>query len=110
MPIRLGLLVYPLFAFAVAMSQKGAASKFAEAGAVSLETARRPNSLGIMNLDSVRDAARKGILVSTGDGRFYINQPVFRWRRRLMWAWLIGGGIVIIALTLLSFLPVRGSP
>lgn len=105
MPLRLSLVVYPLFAFAVAMSQKGVASKFAEAGAISPETARKPSSLFVRDMDAVRSAARKGVLVSTGDGRFYVNQPVYRRRQRWMWGLLIGGGVVIAALTVVAYMP-----
>ena len=44
MPLRLGLLVYPLLVFAATASQKGMLSKFVKAGADAPERARKPSS------------------------------------------------------------------
>jgi hypothetical protein len=105
MPLRLTLLVYPLFAIAVAASRNGGIGPFLQAGAISPETARKPASLCIRNVDAVRSAARRGILIDVGNGRYYLNQGKYRRRRRLTTAVLVSAGVVIGLLTILAFMP-----
>lgn len=102
MPLRIGLIIYPLFAVAVAGSKGGVVSKFARAHATSPGTARKPASLSIRDLDTVRSAARHGLLVATGDGRYYVNLPRYVRRQRWVKAGLIAAGVIILLVTLLA--------
>lgn len=105
MPLRLSLLVYPLFAIAVAASRNSAIGPFLQARAISPETARKPASLCIRDVDAVRRAARRGILIDAGRGRYYVNQRKYLRRRRVVTAAIVGAGLIVGALTILSFLP-----
>jgi hypothetical protein len=105
MPLRLGLLVYPLFAIAVAASHGGVVRKFQAEGAVSPETAVKPASLCILDVDAVQAAARRGALLKTDDGRYYVNQAKYRRRTRLFATVVIVGGLALLAVTIISFLP-----
>ncbi len=102
MPMRLGLLVYPAFAIAVAASRGGIVSKFARAGAFSPETARKPASLSIHDLEMVKSVAKRGMLVAASDGRYYVNRPRYERRRRYINAGLLCAGALIAGVTLLS--------
>jgi len=105
MPLRLSLLVYPLFAITVAASRNSAIGPFLQARAISSETARKPASLCIRDVDAVRRAARRGILIDAGRGRYYVNQRKYLRRRRVVTAAIVGAGLIVGALTILSFLP-----
>lgn len=105
MPLRLGLLVYPLFVGAIALSKKGVVSKFVQAGATAPERARKPASLEIRDIDAVKSAARRGTLIAMGDGRYYANLPKIRRGNRLFWGFMIGGGVVTAALAAIAFWP-----
>jgi hypothetical protein len=105
MPLRLSLLVYPLFAIAVAASRNGVIGPFLQARAISPETARKPASLCVRDVDAVRRAARRGVLIDAGKGRYYVNRRKYLHRKRLFTAALIGAGVVVGVLTILSFLP-----
>jgi hypothetical protein len=108
MPLRIGLLVYPMFVMAIALGQRGPVGKFIRAGAVSPETARRPASLDIMYIDTVQAAVKRGILVRTGDGRYYVNLRVHHQRRRRIAIALavVTGAFLVFAL--LAFMPLHG--
>jgi hypothetical protein len=99
MPLRIGLIAYPLFMAWVLSSQKGAAARFIKAGATSLETARRPSSLRA-NADQVADAVKSGVLVPTGDGRYFVDLTAYRRRRWLLIAALSIGFALVTALTI----------
>jgi hypothetical protein len=103
--MRLGLLVYPLFALAVAASRGGVVSKFVEAKALSPETARRPESLCIRDIQAVRAAAKRGVLVAVANGRYYVDERRYRRQRRTVNAALIAGAVVLGGLTVLAFWP-----
>lgn len=106
MPYRIGLLAYPLFIFLTARQRNSAASKFLAAGAVSPETARRPESLAIpRNLGLINDGVRTGVLVPIGDGRFYVNVPAYRKRRAVVLAVFIGGSVVLAAALAFLLMP-----
>ncbi len=107
MPLRIGLIAYPLFAIAVALSKGGIVSKFARAGALSPETARKPGSLSINDVEMVKSAAKRGMLVATGDGRYYVNRTKYKRRQRFINAGLLGAGVLIAGVTLLSLLAHR---
>lgn len=65
--------------------QKGPVQTFVKAGAVSEETARRPSSLGIQSEYLIEPMVRSGVLVATGDGRFYADRGRLRRRARVTW-------------------------
>jgi hypothetical protein len=92
MPMRIGLILYPLVPLILVGSQRGPISVFYRAGAISPETARRPQSVKAKG--ELDRSIKRGLLVPTGDGRYYVNVDAYRRRVRLSWA--IG-----IALTLL---------
>jgi hypothetical protein len=103
MPLRLSLFVYPLFAIAVAAGRGGVATPFLRARALSPETARKPASLSIRDVDAVRRASRRGILIDAGKGRYYVDEPRYRRQRRTFITILIGVGIVISGLMIIAF-------
>lgn len=105
MPLRIGLIVYPLFAVAALGSRRGVVSTFARANAMTPGSARKPASLSIRDLDTVRSAARHGMLVATGDGRYYVNVPKYLRRQRWVTAGLVAAGVLILAVTVMMFWP-----
>jgi hypothetical protein len=96
-----------LFVVAIAASQRGPVGKFLHAGAVSTETARRPSSLDIMYVDTVRSAVKRGILVATGDGRYYVDLHVYRRRQQRMKIVLVVATVVFLLLAILLFAPLH---
>ncbi len=95
MPFRIGLVAYPLFLLLTARQKSSAASRFLAAGAVSPETARNPDSLGIpRTLGLVKSGVRTGVLVPVGDGRYFVNVRAYTRRRNLVVGLLIGGSLL----------------
>jgi hypothetical protein len=76
------MLIMPVSILLLMRKDQGPVGKFLRAGAVSEETARRPSAIGIVRLFLVQDAARRGVLIATGDGRYYVDVPTYRRRRR----------------------------
>ena len=106
MPIRLGLLIYPLFILVIVFGQSaGIVRKFLKAGAISADTARKPTSVGIKHLDVIPDAVRKGALIPTGDGRYYVNVQRLERVRRTWRHVTIGATAALAAMTLLLWHP-----
>jgi hypothetical protein len=77
MPLRIGLLAYPLMIFALQMGRPSATAAFERAGAVTPETSRRPSTLEVP-MRATRRAIRKKLLVPVGDGRFYLDERAVR--------------------------------
>lgn len=75
-------LLYPVSIVVVALRQSGPVDSFVKAGAVSPDTARRPESLKVTNRALVIDAVKSGLLRSLHDGRYYADQPRYLRRRR----------------------------
>lgn len=96
MPFRMAALAYPAFAAALYLGLPNAVADFEKAGAISPETSRRPDSLGISR-KRTKKAAAKGLLVALGDGRYYVNQAAVRKSDRKK--------MIAFVLALLSFLP-----
>lgn len=97
MPLRLGLLVYPMFVLVLALGRAaGTVSKFVEAGAMSPATARKPSSIDVKHMDHVRKAVKRGALIATGDGRYYVNVPMLE-RSRRKWRYITVGATALTA-------------
>lgn len=90
MPLRIGVLAYPLFLIALQLSKPSAAAIFEKAGAVSLETSRRLESLEAPR-KSLRRAVCKRLVVSVGDGRYALDTPAVRRSDRRTLALMIAG-------------------
>lgn len=93
-PMQYVAILFPLSMVIIALRQKGIARTFIEAGAVSPDTARRPEALKFpRGLGHITHGVRSGVLVPLGDGRFYADTRVYKRRR-------IGtiAGVVIVAL------------
>ncbi len=80
--MKFSLLLMPLFILAMILKNPGPVTVFRKAGAVSPGTARRPSSFKDMNMDLVKDAAKRGLLIPMGDGRYHVNLPRLQRRRR----------------------------
>ena len=106
MPMRLGLIVYPLFILALMFGKSaGTVSKFMKAGAQSAATARKPASVGVSDMELVKRAEKRRALIGTGDGRYYVNVPrLLRVRKRYRAA-AIGATVVFAALLVLAWHP-----
>lgn len=106
MPIRLGLLIYPMFVLVIVFGQSaGTVKKFLKAGATGPDTARKPTSVGIKNIDVIPDAVKKGALIAVGDGRYYVNVERLE-RLKRTWRYItIGGTVALTVLTLLIWHP-----
>lgn len=96
MPLRFGVLAYPAFAFMMYFGRPSAAGVLKDAGAISPESARRPERLGVSQ-KALGRAVRKNLLVGLGDGRFYLDQAAARRANRK------AAGVLFV--TLLSFAP-----
>ena len=78
-------LIAPVAILLMAFQKKGPAWHFLKAGATSPETARRPRSVEVDNTDLLSGPVRRGVLVATGDGRFFVNEQAYhRWRRAFL--------------------------
>ena len=92
MPLRIGLLAYPLFILVLVFGKSaGTVQKFVKAGATAPETARKPASVGVKDVYFVQRAEKRGALIHTGDGRYYVNVPrllrVRKWTRIAAVGW-----------------------
>lgn len=95
MLLRIGLIAYPIVAVVILASQPGPVGKFVKAGATSPERARRPSSLGIERTSLLADHVRSGVLHRLADGRYYVELPIVRRRRKRV---IIGFSIVWLVL------------
>jgi hypothetical protein len=84
MPLRLGLLLYPAFLFFALRTKKSAPGVLWKAGAVSAETAVRPEGFGISDPRAVADCVRSGVLIRVPgpDGLCFVDPAAYRRRRR----------------------------
>ncbi len=102
--LRLTALLFPLMILAMILKQERPVSVFIKAGAVTSDTARRPGSLEIEKLYLLENPIKHGVLVALGDGRFYVDVPQHKRRRRWMIALMLGVGVLTGGLAIL-FLP-----
>lgn len=77
MPFRIGVLMYPASLIAIQLARPNAVAAFEKADAFSIETSRKPGSLGVP-MKAVSKAIRKRLLVATGDGRYYLDRRAIR--------------------------------
>ena len=89
-------LAYPAFVGTLYFSRPNVVAAFKKAGAFTAQTSRRPDSLKVGRIPTGK-AAKKGLLIPVGDGRFYIDRAALRRADRKKW--------VVLALLLLPFLP-----
>lgn len=81
MPFRIGLLLYPAFAFFALRSKKSPPDVFFKAGAVSPATAVRPEGIGVTDPRIFNDYVRSGLIVRLPDGLCYLDEARYRRRR-----------------------------
>jgi hypothetical protein len=93
MGLKIGILAFPLMIIAMILKQKGPAAKIMKLGAISPATARKPADLDLRDRYILPDAVKRGVIVKLDDGRYYVDLPTFRRRRR----WSIALAVVICA-------------
>jgi len=102
----LGVLGFPLLllAFVVIIMVQGSSpvARFAKAGAFSPETARRPASVGVEFPETMQTPLRRGILLATGDGRYYIDLALLNRRRRRSRRVMAAAAVVVAALAIVA--------
>jgi hypothetical protein len=81
-------------------------AKFYVAGAISPETARRPQSIEAKG--DLERALEKGLLIRLEDGRCYVNVDHYRRRRRLWASVFVATLVVFGTIELLLWAPWRG--
>ena len=104
MPSGLFTIIAPISVVLLILKNKGPVVKFAQAGAVSAATARKPATIDVAGPDllNLPGAVRRGILVSMNDGRYYVDVPVWkRKRRNLFIAVGVAGAILVTAAVLI---------
>jgi len=84
--LKLGLVAAPFMIVAMILRETGPVPEFLKAGADAPERARRAASLGVEEGSPLRDAVRAGLLVATGDGRYWVDRAKWKRRRRTLWA------------------------
>ena len=97
MPLRMAALAYPAFAAALYLSRPNAVADFERAGAVSPETARRPESLKVRR-KHLNKAVKKKFLIAVGDGRYYVDQPLVRRSDRIKTTFMVILAILFLPL------------
>jgi len=106
MPFPAGSMLYPLIPFAMILMKKGPVAKFYASGAISPETARRPQSIEAKG--DLERAFETGMLIRLEDGRCYVNVGQYRRRRRLWTSVFIAALVVIGTVELMIWAPWRG--
>ena len=101
MPLKLGMVAYPIVAMGMIAHKNAAVGPFADVNAFSADTARKPESLKV-DYRAVRRAVKSGVLVAVGDGRYFVDQKT--WKRRFMRNVVVFGGIGA-AIAFVLFLP-----
>ncbi len=96
MPLRVGLLAYPIFVLVTQLSKPTAVPAFEKAEAFSPESSRRPSSLNVP-MKAMRRGLKKKLLVPVGDGRFYLDRAALRRADRR--------NVIVMGVALLAFIP-----
>ncbi|UCD74560.1 MAG: hypothetical protein JSV91_12320 [Phycisphaerales bacterium] len=97
MSLKLGAIAFPLFVLIMAAKQKGPVKKFLKAGAISPDTARKLASVEVKGPYYISGALKRGVIVATGDGRYYLDLPVYRRRRTRLLIVLVLIAVAIVA-------------
>lgn len=93
----LGILLMPVGIAAMLLKQpRGPVATLIEAGAVSSDTARRPDKVGIPRTYVLDPAVRRGIVLRTEDGRYWVDIARARRTRRRRAAGAAGIGFLLI--------------
>ena len=106
MPLLAGSMLYPLIPFAMILLRKGPVAKFYSSGAISPETARRPQSIEAKG--DLERALETGMLTRLDDGRCFVNVREYRRKRRLLISCFIAVLLVFGTIELLFWSPWRG--
>lgn len=96
MPFRAAALAYPAAILLIQMSRSTAVPAYEKAGAVDVDSSRRPSGLEV-SAKSVRKAVQKRLLVPVGDGRYYLDQAAVRRSDRK--------NMLVLALATAAFIP-----
>ena len=99
--LKLGAIAFPLFVLIMAAKQKGPVKKFLKAGAISPDTARKLASVEVAGPYYISGALKRGVIVAVGDGRYYLDLPVYRRRRKRL---LTALGLIAAAVVVCGFL------
>jgi hypothetical protein len=92
--MKFSIFLMPLFLIVMAIARNaGPVKRFRKAGAVGPETARKPATVGVTKHYLMENAVKRGALVSTGDGRYYVNVPVVEKRKKL---WIGAAAAIMI--------------
>lgn len=97
MPIRIGLLTYPVLLAAAALGRPDAVSAFEAADAYSPESSRRPDGLGVPR-KALHRAVRKGLVIPVGDGRYYLDRVAMKRADRKKLTMLVVTGVSMLPL------------
>lgn len=84
------------FVIFVLVERAGAVSRFVRARAFSPDTARRPASVGVNHAESLHHPVKRGMLVRTGDGLYYVSVPKLLAARRTRKRLLSAGAIIVV--------------
>ena len=90
MPLKLGMVAYPVVAMGMIAHKNAAIGPFTDVNAFSTDTARKPESLKV-DYRAVRRAVKAGVLIAVGDGRYFVDQKA--WKRRFTRNLIVYGGI-----------------
>lgn len=99
MPLRLGAIALPIGLLLLARKMPSPLAAFRRANATAPETARKPSTLNLPAW-SIEDAQRKGLIVSTGDGRYYLDVARDRARRRVWSIAMIAAAVLTAPLAI----------
>lgn len=90
------------FVIFMVAQRSGTVSRFVRARAFSQETARRPASVGVEFTEMLHGPVKRGLLLRTGDGLYYVCVPrllaIRRQRKRALTAAAVLVAIVIVVL------------
>lgn len=96
MPLRIGVLLYPAALVAIQLARPNAVVEFEKAEAFSPDSGRKPGGLGVP-MKAVSRAVRRGMLVATGDGRYYIDRAALKRSDRITAALMTGATLGFLA-------------
>ncbi len=104
MPYRIGVLLYPIFAFAALRGRKSPQELLHRSGAVSEATAVRPGNIGITDGRLLHDAVKAGLVRRTPGGLYYVDAARLRRRRIASIVAVALVGVAVAGLLIASYL------